>query len=306
MSNDYYNHTSYPTPNSTLTSAAMRQELSAIGAGFDKLPDLADQGTVQSVQGTGTVNGITLTGTVTKTGQLVLGGTLSGVSLTTQVSGVLPIANGGTNANSASAARTSLGLAIGSNVQAYSVVLQGLSGVTTAADQVIYSTGSNTFAMSGFTAYGRSLAALADAAAGRTALGLGSVATYNIGTSGNAVGLLDTANTWSQPQTTTGLRAVTVPIAATTIDWAAGEAFTRSVNTNIVFSFSNIPAPGVTAAIMVRLTVAGDRTIGWPAAVRWRYGVTPPLNPDSTHLFAFFTDNGGATIFGTYLTNYPS
>ena len=53
-------------------------------------------GTVTSVGGTGTVNGITLTGTVTTAGSLTLGGTLSGVSLTSQVTGVLPIANGGT------------------------------------------------------------------------------------------------------------------------------------------------------------------------------------------------------------------
>ena len=52
-------------------------------------------GTVTSVGGTGTVNGITLTGTVTTAGNLTLGGTLSGVSLTTQISGILPVANGG-------------------------------------------------------------------------------------------------------------------------------------------------------------------------------------------------------------------
>ena len=57
-------------------------------------------GTVTSVSGTGTVNGITLTGTVTSSGSLTLGGTLSGVSLTSQVSGTLPIANGGTNGTS--------------------------------------------------------------------------------------------------------------------------------------------------------------------------------------------------------------
>ena len=51
---------------------------------------------VTSVTGAGTVNGITLTGTVTSTGSLTLGGTLSGVSLTSQVSDVLPVANGGT------------------------------------------------------------------------------------------------------------------------------------------------------------------------------------------------------------------
>ena len=55
---------------------------------------------VTSVSGTGTVNGITLTGTVTSTGNLTLGGTLSGVNLASQVTGTLPIANGGTGTTS--------------------------------------------------------------------------------------------------------------------------------------------------------------------------------------------------------------
>lgn len=63
-------------------------------------------GTVTSVSGAGTVNGITLTGTVTTAGSLTLGGTLSGVSLTTQVSGILPIANGGTGTSVAGVTAT--------------------------------------------------------------------------------------------------------------------------------------------------------------------------------------------------------
>lgn len=58
----------------------------------------ADQyvGTVTSVSGTGTVNGLTLTGTVTSSGSLTLGGSLTGVDLTSQVTGTLPPSNGGT------------------------------------------------------------------------------------------------------------------------------------------------------------------------------------------------------------------
>jgi len=69
-------------------------------------------GTVTSVGGTGTVNGITLTGTVTSSGNLTLGGTLSGVSLSSQVTGTLPIANGGTGATTQSSARTALGATV--------------------------------------------------------------------------------------------------------------------------------------------------------------------------------------------------
>lgn len=60
----------------------------------------SNPGTITSVSGTGTVNGITLSGTVTSSGSLTLGGTLSGVNLGSQVAGTLPIANGGTGTTS--------------------------------------------------------------------------------------------------------------------------------------------------------------------------------------------------------------
>lgn len=44
MSNDFYNHGTYPTPNSAGSSASMRNELDAISAGFNKLPTLTGNG----------------------------------------------------------------------------------------------------------------------------------------------------------------------------------------------------------------------------------------------------------------------
>ena len=88
----------------------------------------------------------------------------------------------------ASAQRTTMGVAIGSDVQAYDAGLASIAGLTTAANKVIYTTASDTYAVTDFTAFGRSLVDDADASAGRTTLGLGTAATVDTGTSaGNAV-----------------------------------------------------------------------------------------------------------------------
>jgi hypothetical protein len=99
---------------SSLDAASFR---AAIGAG-------SGGGSVTSVGGTGTVNGITLSGTVTSTGDLTLGGALTGVSLTTQVSGTLPIANGGTGTTSTTFANLT------TNVTGTLPVANGGTGVT--------------------------------------------------------------------------------------------------------------------------------------------------------------------------------
>lgn len=54
-------------------------------------------GAVHSVGGTGNVNGITLTGTVTDQGDLTLGGALTNVDLSSQTSGVLDLGTRVTN-----------------------------------------------------------------------------------------------------------------------------------------------------------------------------------------------------------------
>jgi len=148
--------------------------------------------TLNVIGGTGiTANAdeITIDATVaTLTGSQTLTNKTIGVS---QLSGTVAIANGGTNASSAGDARTNLGVAIGSDVQAYDAGLASIAGLTTAADKVIYTTGSDTYAVTSFTAFGRSLVDDADAAAGRTTLGLGSAAVLTAGTSANNAVQLD-------------------------------------------------------------------------------------------------------------------
>lgn len=150
---------------------------------------------------------------------------------TADITGTLPIANGGTGATTASAARTALGLAIGTDVQGYDAQLADVAGLTPTDNGVIIGNGSNFVVETGNTlrtslglaigtdvqAYDAQLADIAgltptdnnfivgngtnfvteSGSTARTSLGLGSIATQDASnvsiTGGSISGITDLA-----------------------------------------------------------------------------------------------------------------
>lgn len=101
----------------------------------------------------------------------ITGGTIAGIT-------DLAVADGGTGSSTAANARTALGLAIGTDVQAFSAKTAAITALTWAANKFLLFTSSSACAVSSISADAISLLAAADFAAMRTLLGLsGAVAT---------------------------------------------------------------------------------------------------------------------------------
>jgi len=246
---------------------------------FNANPTASTSGTVTSVGGTGTVNGISLSGTVTSSGNLTLGGTLSGVDLTSQVTGTLPVGNGGTGATTltgvvkgtGTSALTAGTVALGSEVSGTLPVANGGTGQTTYTNGqlLIGNTTGNTLAKATLTA------------------GAGVVVT-------NGAGTITVAGTNSD-YVDLGNVSGTV-----NIDCTKGVVRARLTGTT-TFAFTSVPSAGTVVAVtlMVVQDGTGGRTITWPASSDYPGGVVPPATTTANALdiWTLFTIDGGTTMY---------
>lgn len=86
-------------------------------------------------------------------------------------------------------------------------------------------------------------------------------------------------------------------VAATSIDWSAGNYFTKTISGATTFTFTNFPPSGF-SMITLKITDGGSATITWPTSVKWSNGAAPALSATGVDILNLFTDDGGVTVYG--------
>jgi hypothetical protein len=198
-------------------------------------------------------------------------------------------------------ARTNLGLAIGTNVQAYDAGLASIAGLTTLADRMIYTTASDTYAVTTLTANGRSLIGAANYAAMRTLLDLEAGTDFNAySTNLAALSGLTLAADKLPYATGAGALALTdlSSFARTFLDDANGGAVRTTIGAAALGANTDITSLGGMTALLTALPVtggdAGELSLG---TLRIKWG-------QSNVTAAAGGTTGEATI--TFVTPFPT
>ena len=114
---------------------------------------------------------------------------------------------------------------------------------------------------------------------------------------------------WTSASTPTSItidgpyKQVAEAVGALDIDLSTGNYFTKTINANSTFTFSNPPSSGTVGSFVLELTHTSG-TVTWPSSVKFPADTAPTLTTGKTHLFFFVTDDGGTRYRGASLVDY--
>lgn len=99
----------------------------------------------------------------------------------------------------------------------------------------------------------------------------------------------------------TGTKETKVAIAASEIDLALSNYFTKTISGATTFTIANVASSGTVSAFVLELTNGGSDTVTFFSGVTWAAATPPTLTAAGVDVLAFFTHDGGTTWRGFVL-----
>jgi hypothetical protein len=264
---------------------------------------------VTSVSGTGTVNGITLSGTVTSTGNITLGGTLGNIANSQLSNSTISGIALGSNLNSLTAG-TGISFSSGTTYNGSAAITINNSGVTSLTTSSGLSTntsatGAVSITNTGVTSIVAGTGISISGGTGEVTVSASGSPTYTTVTTGDLIVTSQIVETFSTYSTSIGATAVT-------LDCASGNIFniTSTVSQNWTAAFTNLTIitgqatnttliinQGVTPYVPTALTVNGTSV-----TINWQGGGAPTGTASKKDVIAFSILQTAATptflVFG--------
>lgn len=178
--------------------------------------------------------------------------------------------------------------------------IKALRSVTSAANKGFYFTGLGTGGTYDLSAFGRTLGGVADAAAGRTALEIGTAGTLDVATAAQwrnntADKILDTDGVWASADYVALTDAATVAV-----DMSAGFNFSLTIGGNRTLGAPSNTKNGQTGAIVITQDGTGSRTLGYHANWKFAGGSDPTLStPAGSVDILFYQVISSTSIYGS-------
>ena len=269
MSNEFYDHTSFPANSAPLSSPAMRSELDAVEAGFNKLPVLTGNANKAVMINAGS-DAIVAVSAATARTNLGLGG-----------AALLAVGTGAGDVAAGNHLHTGTYQPAGS-YQASDAELTAIAGLTSAADQVPYFTGSGTASLATMTAFARSILDDADEATFKATVNLEPGVDYQAYDVDTAK--LDVDQTWTGAQ-----RGTVTTDNDGSFDQSVTNNFFCTPSGDVTLTFTNHTA-GQSGFVLFANT-GGHDGHALAATTKADSSFLSTINATGTYLISYF-DNG--------------